>query len=569
MVILVMIVSGTLIITLIRNSAYKTLDNQLKQAIEVIQRGLESDTSDGDLRQELINTISGRASLASDYEVLLYDYEGYEIFPMEGKTKNLRHVIVTSISGKKPAEVAKGVMENTDGTITKYRDYAEPVLVEDKVAYVIYSKATTSSVEDNLRQSILIIATSVVVALVLASILGLLLANTLTQPIRELTKNAKKIAGGELNIVMDPMSGDEIGELTLTFNTMAKELNKTLSEVYAEKNKLEAVFGHMTDGILVFDSKGCLVHQNPASGEFFDIGKKSTFKEVFEDWLDLEDIELNETEETKQHVISIKNRYLNICLAPYKFVVEENDIGIIVVIQDITKHKKLEELQKEFVANVSHELRTPITTIKSYAETLLEGEIDDPEISKRFLGVINSESDRMTVLVHDLLELSKLDNRQINFEMEPLNISLLTSDVVEKYKAEAIKKAQTIQYEESKEKLTVQGDANRIIQVVRNIVGNAIKYSQEGANIKVSVTQQDNYAVIKVSDNGFGIPAEDLPRIFERFYRVDKARSRAMGGTGLGLAIAKEIIEHHGGMISVESEIDKGTTFYIKLKLLK
>ena len=448
LVILVMIVSGTLIITLIRNNAFKTLDGQLRQSIEVIQKGLDLEQSQDKLRQEIINTIAGRASLSSEYEVMLIDSEGYEMYPIEGKTKQLRHVVVTALSGIKPADVAKGVLENADGTKVRYRDYAEPVISNGEVEFVLYSRATTESVEENLTQSIVIIALSVVVALVLVSILGAVLANTLTQPIRELTDNAKKIAGGELNIVMEPKSGDEIGDLTITFNTMAKELNKTLSEVYAEKNKLEAVFGHMTDGILVFDSKGELTHQNPASEEFFDLEDKTTFQEVFDEWIDKDDVELNLGDESKQYVISVKNRYLNICLAPYKFVVEENDIGIIVVIQDITKHKKLEELQKEFVANVSHELRTPITTIKSYAETLLEGAMEDHELATRFLGVINSESDRMTILVHDLLELSKLDNKQINFDMKTINLTNLVQELVDKYKVEASKKNQSIFHSE-------------------------------------------------------------------------------------------------------------------------
>lgn len=568
LVILVMIISGTLIVTLIRNSAFKTLDTQLRQSIEVIQKGLDLDQSPEKLKQELVNTIAGRASLSSEYEVMLIDSEGYEIYPIEGKTKNLRHVVVTAISGFKPAEVARGILENADGTRIRYRDYAEPVKLDDTVQFVLYSRATTETVEESLTQSIIIIALSVVVALILVSILGAVLANTLTQPIRELTDNAKKIAGGELNIVMEPKSGDEIGDLTITFNTMAKELNKTLSEVYAEKNKLEAVFGHMTDGILVFDSKGELVHQNPASEEFFDLEEKSTFHDIFDEWIDLEDVDLDQGDESKQYVISLKGRYLNICLAPYKFVVEENDIGIIVVIQDITKHKKLEELQKEFVANVSHELRTPITTIKSYAETLLDGAMEDAEISKRFLEVINNESDRMTVLVHDLLELSKLDNKQINFDMKTLQLTSLIPELVEKFKVEATRKNQTITYTDSDEEIFILGDENRITQVVRNVIGNAIKYSPEGARVDVDVRAQERYAIITVKDTGFGIPENDLPRVFERFYRVDKARSRTMGGTGLGLAIAKEIIEHHGGTISADSEVDQGTTFYIKLKLL-
>jgi two-component system sensor histidine kinase VicK len=236
---------------------------------------------------------------------------------------------------------------------------------------------------------------------------------------------------------------------------------------------------------------------------------------------------------------------------------------MICVIQDITEHKKLEEMQKEFVANVSHELRTPLTTIKSYTETLLNGAMEEPEIAENFLNVINNEGDRMTALVQDLLDLSRLDNKQTTFIMEELNLNLLLEDSIEKYSIHVKKKKQTLAYIPARKAHKVLGDANRIEQVIKNIISNAVKYSGEETTINVSIFEQNENVIIKVEDSGFGIPEEDLPRIFERFYRVDKARSREMGGTGLGLAIAKEIMEYHGGHISVESQLGRGTTFML------
>lgn len=230
----------------------------------------------------------------------------------------------------------------------------------------------------------------------------------------------------------------------------------------------------------------------------------------------------------------------------------------------MTEQKELDEMRKEFVANVSHELRTPLTTVKSYAETLLDGAIEDKNLAVSFLQVINNEADRMTALVQDLLELSRLDNKQVKFNFKSVNITQLIIKSVEQHQILAQKKNQKLDYSISNKKIVVNIDSERIQQVLSNVISNAIKYSPENAEINVKLYEEDDFALVSVSDTGFGIPESDLPRIFERFYRVDKARSRKVGGTGLGLAIAKEIMELHNGKIYAESEYGNGTTITLK-----
>jgi two-component system sensor histidine kinase VicK len=236
-------------------------------------------------------------------------------------------------------------------------------------------------------------------------------------------------------------------------------------------------------------------------------------------------------------------------------------------LQDVTKQQRLEEMRKEFVANVSHELRTPLTTIKSYAETLLDGAMDDSSVARQFISVINDEADRMTRLVNDLLELSRLDNKEIKWNKRPVRIDLLLREVISKMMMSARKKRLSVECE-IEEKLEVFADRDKMEQVFQNVFSNAIKYTPEGGGIFVKAENIGNQVCISVKDTGIGIPKEDLPRIFERFYRVDKTRSRELGGTGLGLSIAREIVLAHDGEINILSEQGKGTEVIIKLPAL-
>ena len=346
---------------------------------------------------------------------------------------------------------------------------------------------------------------------------------------------------------------------------MASELNKTVGEAFREKNKLEAILHNMTDGVISFDKSGNITHANTVAAEMLEVDKLDFNLDMFTRKYDLElddqgrDIEDGMAVQL-QYTFPVGEKFINASFSPYFNETEEIE-GIVVVLQDITKQKKLDNMRKEFVANVSHEMRTPLTTIKSYTETLMYGALEEKDMAMDFLNIINTEADRMSFLVRDLLQLSRFDNKQVQFKFTKVYINELISENVRQNKIHAENKKQNLILELwPDDDAYVVADRDRINQVINNITTNAIKYSPEGATIRIYVTEDKSYYKINVSDTGMGISKEDLPRIFERFYRVDKARSRAMGGTGLGLAIAKEIMEGHDGKLTAESEYGKGTT---------
>jgi signal transduction histidine kinase len=280
----------------------------------------------------------------------------------------------------------------------------------------------------------------------------------------------------------------------------------------------------------------------------------------------INDVLYLEAYNTKEYDLTIGKRMLKVYFAV--FTGENNKAeGVIAVLHDVTEQQRLENMRKDFVANVSHELRTPLTSIKSYAETLMDGGVDDPEDVSRLLGVINSEAHRMTRLVKDLLQLSRMDNQQLPWNMEEISFVQLVKDTVDKMEMEALSKRQLLRSYVLGDVPNIQADYGRLEQVVINILSNAIKYTPEGGAITVYIGRTSNEVYFKAVDTGIGIPENDLPRIFERFYRVDKARSREMGGTGLGMAIAKEIVEAHSGSITLESELGKGTEVTVKLPI--
>lgn len=365
-------------------------------------------------------------------------------------------------------------------------------------------------------------------------------------------------------------SNDEIGRLTETFNDMSYELAQTLTAIQSENDKLETIFRYMTDGVVAFDEKGGLLHINPAAQKMLNITDREevVFESVFKkDEISFGQVAFLAHDSTAEIVINRENREIKAYLAPLN--TDGKPTGVVSVLQDITEQQKLENSRREFVANVSHELRTPLTTVKSYAETLKDFLNDnfDKEQFESFLTVIEGESDRMARLVRDLLILSRLDYGKNQLRRERFNLSHLLDDVIKKISISASAKNQSLTYEPTNSIPDFVGDRDRIEQVIVNILSNAIKYTPEGGDIMVTSMCVYNTAYIKVKDTGIGIPKKDLSHIFDRFYRVDKARSRAQGGTGLGLAIAKEIVEAHGGAIEINSVFTRGTEVIIKLPI--
>ncbi len=417
--------------------------------------------------------------------------------------------------------------------------------------------------------AILIISISYVL---ISAVIILFASKIVVNPLKRLIKSAKKIAEGEdvegeIKYLEEAKTKTEIGDLAGAFNLMTSGLRENLNEVTRQKRQIETILLHMTDGIIAFNMDGSIIHINPAASRLLKINSKdNTFDKIFKNLkldINMEKIIYLENWTSTEQKINIDETYLNMFFAPFK---DENDrpAGVMVLIQDITEHVKLDNMRKEFVADVSHELKTPLTSIMGYAETLATTEYDK-DLQEKFLNVISSEAVRMTKLVNDLLTLSKFDGNKTEWERTEFDLGELVKQCQENLQIEMDKKKQKVECFVTANVPSVYADKDGIERVVLNILSNSVKYTGEGGTIKIYVGFVYNDAYIKVIDNGIGIPEEDLSRIFERFYRVDKARTRAMGGTGLGLSIAKEILDKNGGRIDIKSKAHEGTEVVITI----
>ena len=346
-----------------------------------------------------------------------------------------------------------------------------------------------------------------------------------------------------------------------------RELRDKLNEVSSRKNQIETILLHMTDGIIAFNMKGEIILINPAAKKFLSISPEdNNFEDIFAKFkldINMEKVIYLETWTSTEQRIQVDDGYVKVLFAPFKNEDDRPD-GVIAVIQDITEHVKLDNMQKELVADVSHELKTPITSIMGYADTLLEGGYDE-ETQAKFLNVIASESRRMARLVTDLLTLSRYDSNKKKTQKESFDLGELVKRCQEKLAIEIKKKGHKVNCFVTADVPLVYADKDDIERVVLNILTNSIKYTPDNGEIKIYVGFVYNDAYIKIFDNGIGIPEDDLSRIFERFYRVDKARTREMGGTGLGLSIAKEILDKNGGSIDIKSKVGEGTEVVIRI----
>lgn len=406
-----------------------------------------------------------------------------------------------------------------------------------------------------------------IVFTIITIFIAMFLSKFVIYPVNKLIQSAEKIKEEDKNIVTKGKKKKDVGNLENVFDMMTTELTEKLSEVSTQKNQIETILLHMTDGIIAFNMKGEIILINPAAKNFLSIGPEDImFDDIFKKFkldINMEKIIYLESWTSTEQRLKVEDKYVKVLFAPFK---DESDRpnGVIAVVQDITEHVKLDNMQKEFVADVSHELKTPITSIMGYADTLLEGEYEK-ETQDKFLNVIASEARRMARLVTDLLTLSRYDSNKKGTQKESFDLGDLVKRCQEKLGIEIQKKNHNVSCFVTADVPPVYADKYDIERVVLNILTNSIKYTPEGGEIKIYVGFVYNDAYIKVFDNGIGIPEEDLNRIFERFYRVDKARTREMGGTGLGLSIAKEILDKNGGSIDIKSVVGQGTEVVVRI----
>ncbi len=511
----------------------------------------------------VLSAFSVRMGIDSYREVyVLSGEDARALYSLSGKNTEERFEITENIIAALSGKVGSA----TDGS-AEAMDFAVPIKVNGRVSYIIYVTDTKVEMYEVMKSILKNIFLALLIGLVISVFLGFVLSKTLIAPLVRLKNSAAHMAKGNFTEKIKVSGGDEIGSLTDAFNHMADELNFTMNEMSVEKSKIETVLLYMADGVVAFNSDGVLIHINPAAMRLLGITKESVggFDEFFSKLG--ADVTMGQFlylgKEMTELSIDYAERHFMAYLAPIES--EGRVTGVVCVFQDYTKQQKLENARREFVANVSHELRTPITVIKSYTETLMDYREHD-ETEKNFFEVIDSETDRMTRLISDLLALSRLDNGS-EMKKAPFSLRELLLSSCRRMNVEAKKRGQTISESIDEFMPEVIGDRDRIDQVVVNIIGNALKYTPDGGTIEVFGKCESDAALITVKDNGIGIPEADLPHIFERFYRVDKARSRSAGGTGLGLAIAKEIVDAHGGEISIKSTEGEGTAVYIRLPL--
>ncbi len=439
----------------------------------------------------------------------------------------------------------------------------------------VYLKSNLEDIYKTLQESQTIILKATFLALFITIILGYFIAKSITGPINDVTIKAERMAQGDFEQVVEIRSDDEIGQLADMFNYLTAKLKTVLQEMSNEKQKMDTIIEYMADGLIASTKEGQIIHINSKAMEMLGINEEVCATKDFDQLLTpyneqfkIENFLENEENRIGNKIIDINNgSILQASYAP--FMDQNGDVeGIIILLQDVTKHQKLESIRKEFVANVSHELKTPLTTIKSYTETLLDGVIDDKDLSVNFLQVVDSETERMTRLVRDLLQLSNIDYQQSKWNKKAVDLKEIIEETIFKLDVSAKNKEQRIHFnlkDLEENETIIYADKDRIGQVILNLLGNSIKYTPKGGHINIDIDIQGDTLILEIEDNGIGIPKEDLARIFERFYRVDKARARELGGTGLGLSIAKEIIEAHEGTIEIFSEEDVGTKTVIHL----
>ena len=481
-----------------------------------------------------------------------------------------------SDEGGETLEQTENILTARNGSVgdksdiaANYMDVAIPISGGDN-SFIIYIRDNRSTVSSLNSELLLIILQALLVGLLVSVTLSFLLAKTIIDPIEKLTEGTERIAKGDFNETLNVESTDEIGILTTTFNDMASVLHKTLEAVENERNKLDTLFLHMTDGVVAYDGNGALIHCNPAAAAL--LGRKSEdcrYSELFETMCPFAHVVSLQRSDFVESELAVGDRSVEVCLAPFS---DEQRGGVLVVLHDVTEHRKTEERRKEFVANVSHELRTPLTNVRSYAETIREaGDELSRETENDFLDVVISETDRMTNIVRDLLTLSRLDSGRSEMNMARFPFGAAIDAVLRSIELEARRHHHELTRSYPDSLPIIVGDRGRLEQVMHNVLGNAVKYTPDGGHIHVTAGESStgDKVWMEVADDGIGIPEADRSRIFERFYRVDKARSRESGGTGLGLSIATEIVQRHNGTLSLVDREGPGTTVRLELPIIQ
>ena len=448
----------------------------------------------------------------------------------------------------------------------------------NNVVGVVYLRASLESVYSNINSITLIYLSAALITIVIGLLLAIIISQEITRPIEEMRKQTLRIARGDFSGQVRVMGNDELGQLAGAVNNLSVRVEEAQESSDSERRRLDSVLSHMSDGVLATDRRGNVTIVNNMALQLLGVEHEDEL--IGKSIIDVLDIRHDYTvrqlvnSEQKEMILDMSNSGSNLILNAYFSPIQRESgfvSGLVCVLHDVTSQQKEEQERKEFVSNVSHELRTPLTSVKSYVEALSDGAWQDKEIAPQFLKVVQDETERMIRMINDLLSLSRMDAGTTKLNLEDVNINELFNyilnrfDMIIKKEEDPKKKKYTIERFFTKKDLWVEIDTDKFTQVIDNIMNNAIKYSPDGGVITARLLETHNHVIMSISDQGLGIPRKDLSHIFDRFFRVDKARSRKQGGTGLGLAISKEVVNMLGGQIWVDSVEGKGSTFYISL----
>lgn len=530
------------------------------------KRGEEDPTPEQSLRMAL-------SSLNSDdiieiqvvdnrYRILATSDTENQLIVGQKSTENIVRKAITAANAYDEVKLDRG-------TGDRVWVLSSPIVSKGEVIGTVYLESNIESVYKQMTEINRILAGGTAMSLAITVILGIFIAQTITRPIADMRRQAQAMAKGNFSRKVRVYGNDEIGQLAISFNHLTNRLQEAQSTTEGERRKLASVLSNMTDGVIATDRKGRiilindpalrllrvprdLVLQRPISSV---LGIESQY--AFEDLIHMkESINLDFSTPERPYILR----------ANFSVIQKETGFvnGLITVVHDNTEQEKIDMERREFVANVSHELRTPLTTMRSYLEALADGAWQDTELAPTFLKTTQTETERMIRLVNDLLQLSKMDSRDYDLNKEIVEFNKFFNRIIDRFE---MSKSNNVNLQRllPDAQYFVEIDTDKLTQVIDNIISNALKYSPDGGNVRFGVIVQDGFLKVMISDDGMGIPKENVERIFDRFYRVDRARARSMGGTGLGLAIAREMIEAHGGLIWAESEEGHGTTIFFTL----
>jgi two-component system phosphate regulon sensor histidine kinase PhoR len=463
--------------------------------------------------------------------------------------------------------LATGVGESTRYSTTlgqRMMYVAVPISYQDEILGVARVSLPLTAVESLVHRVTVTIVTATAVAALLVILAAWVIARMTTRPIRRLTAASKRIASGELGQKIAIEANDEVGDLTRAFNEMSAKTKELVEAISEDRTRLATILDNMTDGVIMTDTEGDISLANTAVEKLFNI-KETRNKPLIEAVRDHEVEELlrlclrTAKAQAAQYESSLSKRYLRVIAIPIAHS------GVLLLFQDLTELRNLQTTRRDLIGNISHEFRTPLAGIKAMVETLRDGAVDDRETAGDFLARIDSEVDRLTQLVAELTELSRIETGKAELRKEAVNLSQLVQEVIAQLSPQAERQRLAISQDFAADLPSIPADKHRVRQVIANLVHNAIKFTRPGGRIAITTKTLEESVVVDIADTGIGIPKEDLARVFERFYKGDKAR--AGEGSGMGLAIAKHVVEAHGGSIRVRSEEGKGSTFSFSLPL--